>query len=128
MDRTRDHNNCFAFIGQGGAEVYLAITRVEPGIGEAPLNPFILFKIADILRRADEGDEHCATESGFADGLQLNAVACAVQPREVIADLFPVRDGAIVAGIETENRTRRRYCTRQAPALSQRVVRKDRYE
>jgi hypothetical protein len=44
----------------------------------------------------------------LTDGLHRNAIAGPIQPIEIIRNLFPIDDSAVISGSETENRARRR--------------------
>ena len=103
MNRAGYGNDRFAFTNQ---LIAFSIARHLARISQARLNCFILFQIADILRRADEGGDHRAAERRLADCLHRNAIAGLREQREVVRDLFPISDGAIVTGQKTQNGTR----------------------
>ena len=72
------------------------------------LNCFVLLEASYILGRADKGNNHFPAQRGCADRLDRNPIACFVEASEIVANLLPVDNRAVVAGIETKNRSRRR--------------------
>ena len=82
------------------------VIQVKSRISEPPLNIFVLFQIPYILGRADKGSDKRHAERRLPDHLHLDAVAGAIEPGEVIGNLFPIDDRTFVAGVETKNRLR----------------------
>src|SRR5262245_49608505 len=105
MDRARDDDYGLSIMNQ---LIPLSIAGNFAWIGQTSLDGFILFQASDILGRADKDRDHSATQCRCAYGLDLNAIARLVQTCEVIGDLFPVGDGAILARVEAQHRAWRR--------------------
>ncbi len=110
VDGAGDDDDRLAFAHQ---TVALGLVPDEPRVGEAALDFAILVEFAYILWRADESREERAAERRRADGLDADAPARARRgASEVVGDLLPVGDLAVVAGREAEHVARRGHAAR----------------
>src|SRR5690349_3728127 len=107
MNRARDRNYDFA----GGDEtITVELLRHEPRVCESTLDVFVFLQRQYILSRADDSDDERPFQRRLAQRLDQHTIRSAVEPFEVIRNLRPVGNRAIVTGCETQHRFRRRYC------------------
>src|SRR5919206_1263437 len=100
MNRAGDRHDYFAVCEQ---TVALEITGNLAWIGELLLDLFVFRQRQYILTRADEGDDDRAFQRRLAQSLNQYAIGGAVETFEVVSDLRPACDRAIVARCKAEH-------------------------
>jgi hypothetical protein len=95
--------DCYHDFAIGEEPVALEILSDLARIGELLLDLFVFRESQYILTRADESHDHRSLQSRLAQRLDQNTIGCAVESFEVVCNLRPAGNGAIVAGGKYEN-------------------------
>ncbi len=109
MNRAGDRHHHFAIREQ---TIALQVAGNLAWIGELLLDLFVFWQSQYILTRANEGDDKRAFQRRLAQSLDQHAIGGAVEAFEVVGNLRPAGDGAIVTRLEAEHGLRRRNDSR----------------
>src|ERR1044072_3024573 len=104
VNRAGDYDDSLSFAHE---TVALRFVSDQARVCEAALDVAVSVEFAYILSGAYEGREERASLSRSAELLDAHAHARAVEALEVVRDLSPVGDLAVVAGSEAEHVPRR---------------------
>src|SRR6185503_15282474 len=104
MNPTGDHHDRLAF---GDKLLSFGVVAFEGSrVSELALNLFEAFKVRQIRGRRDDREHEWPAQRCFAEFLKLDSIARSLETFEVIEDLRPRRELAIVSRSEPDHFTR----------------------
>ena len=99
VNRRRNENHVLGFFHQLGA----LVRRLKPRVHQLALDLAIVLQVRERARVGDEDGEEGTAERRLAEHARGDARAGLVERGEVVGDLFPAREMAIGAGVESED-------------------------